>query len=66
MRQIGAALGAATLGEVFFARLGAHPGAFDYVPAFRASMFAMVAILAMCVLLSMALGPLHRRPHPGA
>ncbi|KVN32330.1 MFS transporter [Burkholderia stagnalis] len=64
--QIGAAVGAATLGGVFFARLGAHPGALDYVHAFRASMFAMVAILAMCVLLSMALGPLHRRLHPGA
>ncbi|MBN3819283.1 MFS transporter, partial [Paraburkholderia sp. Se-20369] len=64
--QIGAAVGAATLGGVFFARLGAHPGALDYVHAFRASMFAMVAILAMCVLLSMALGPMHRRLHPEA
>lgn len=59
-------MGAATLGGVFFARLGAHPGALDYVRAFRVSMYAMAAILAICVLLSMALGPLHRRLHPGA
>ncbi len=63
MLQIGAAVGAATLGGLFFARLGAHPGALDYAAGFKVSMFALVAILGVCVLLSMALGPLHRRLH---
>ncbi|WP_296652938.1 MFS transporter [Paraburkholderia sp.] len=61
--QIGAAVGAATLGGVFFARLGAAPDVVDYVHAFRTSMFALVAILLPCALLSAALGPLHRRLH---
>jgi EmrB/QacA subfamily drug resistance transporter len=61
--QIGAAVGAATLGGVFFARLGAHPGALDYVAGFRTSMFALVAVLCACVAISMALGPMHRRLH---
>ncbi|MXN79255.1 hypothetical protein GR157_31595 [Burkholderia sp. 4701] len=45
---------------------GFYPGALDHVHAFRASIFAMVAIPAICVLLSTALGPPHRRLHPGA
>lgn len=63
MLQIGAAVGAATLGGMFFARLGAHPGVLDYAAGFKVSMFSLVAILGVCVLLSMALGPLHRRLH---
>ncbi|RQS65953.1 MFS transporter [Burkholderia sp. Bp8963] len=63
--QIGAAVGAATLGGVFFSRLGAHPGALDYVHAFRTSMFVLVAVLAAGVLLSAMLGPLHRQLHAG-
>ncbi|MBF5010008.1 MFS transporter [Burkholderia pseudomultivorans] len=61
--QIGAAVGAATLGGLFFARLGAHPAAVDYVQGFRTSMFALTAILLACVALSAALGPMHRRLH---
>ncbi|MGU7773076.1 MFS transporter [Burkholderia sp. MR1-5-21] len=61
--QIGAAVGAATLGGVFFSRLGAHPGTLDYVHAFRTSMLALAAVLAMCLLLSSALRPMHRRRH---
>ncbi|MBN3787150.1 MFS transporter [Burkholderia sp. Ac-20353] len=64
--QIGAAVGAATLGGVFFSRLGAHPAAPDYVHAFRTSMFVLVAVLVAGVLLSAMLGPLHRRLHAGA
>ncbi|WP_321817158.1 MULTISPECIES: MFS transporter [unclassified Paraburkholderia] len=64
MLQIGAAVGAATLGGLFFARLGEHPGALDYAAGFKVSMFALVAILCVCVVLSMALAPLHRRLHP--
>ncbi len=63
MLQIGAAVGAATLGGLFFARLGEHPAALDYAAGFKVSMFALVTILSVCVLLSMALGPLHRRLH---
>ncbi|PXW27262.1 MFS transporter [Paraburkholderia caballeronis] len=63
--QIGAAVGAATLGGLFFSALGAHPDAFDYRHAFRVSMFALVAILILCAVLSTALGPLHRRLHSG-
>ncbi|CAG9213246.1 Permeases of the major facilitator superfamily [Paraburkholderia tropica] len=62
--QIGAAVGAATLGGVFFSHLGAHPAALDYVQGFRISMFALVGILGVCVLISLALGPMHRRLHP--
>ncbi|MBB2927661.1 MFS transporter [Paraburkholderia silvatlantica] len=61
--QIGAAVGAATLGGLFFSTLGAAPGMTDYAHAFRTTMFALVAILLPCALLSMALGPLHRRMH---
>ncbi|WP_322056105.1 MFS transporter [Paraburkholderia sp. J63] len=61
--QIGAAVGAATLGGVFFARVGGHPGAAEYVAGFRVAMFALVAILGACVVMSMALGPMHRRLH---
>ncbi|MDR8727151.1 MFS transporter [Burkholderia pseudomultivorans] len=64
--QIGAAVGAATLGGLFFARLGAHPAAVDYVQGFRTSMFALTAILLACVALSAALGPMHRRLHAAA
>ena len=63
--QIGAAVGAAPLGGLFFSALGAHPDAFDYRHAFRVSMFALVAILILCAVLSTALGPLHRRLHSG-
>ncbi|WP_322044630.1 MFS transporter [Paraburkholderia sp. J67] len=63
MLQIGAAVGAATLGGLFFARLGTHPEALDYAAGFKVSMFALVAILGVCALLSMALAPLHRRLH---
>ncbi|MDN7487719.1 MFS transporter [Burkholderia sp. AU45274] len=65
MLQIGAAVGAATLGGVFFARLGAHPAALDYVQGFRTSMFALTAVLLVCIVLSAMLGPLHRRLHAG-
>ncbi|WP_431824761.1 MFS transporter [Burkholderia sp. F1] len=64
--QIGAAVGAATLGGAFFARLGAHPAALDYVQGFRTSMFALTAVLLVCIALSTALGPLHRRLHATA
>lgn len=64
--QIGAAVGAATLGGLFFSRLGVTPHAADYVHAFRTSMFALVAILLASVALSTALGPMHRRLHAGA
>ncbi len=63
--QIGAAVGAATLGGLFFARLGMHPVAADYALGFKASMHALAGVLAACVLLSSALGPLHRRLHRG-
>ncbi|WP_321934798.1 MFS transporter [Paraburkholderia sp. J8-2] len=61
--QIGAAVGAATLGGLFFSKLGAAPGMLDYAHAFRTTMFSLVAILLPCALLSTALGPLHRRMH---
>ncbi|WP_233861772.1 MFS transporter [Paraburkholderia adhaesiva] len=61
--QIGAAVGAATLGGLFFSTLGTNPGVVDYVHAFRTSMFALVAILVPCAVLSSALEPLHRRLH---
>ncbi|HHY6926732.1 TPA: MFS transporter [Burkholderia ambifaria] len=61
MLQIGAAVGAATLGGLFFARLGAQPGALDYVQGFRTAMWALTVVLLMCVALSAALGPMHRR-----
>ena len=61
--QIGAAVGAATLGGLFFSKLGAAPAVIDYVHAFRTTMFSLVAILLPCALLSSALGPLHRRTH---
>ncbi|PRE10312.1 MFS transporter [Burkholderia multivorans] len=64
--QIGAAVGAATLGGMFFAQLGAAPSPLDYVRGFRTSMFALSAILAVCVVLSAALGPIHRRLHAAA
>ena len=57
--QIGAAVGAATLGGVFFAVLGGHPGVVDYVHAFETAMFALVAVLLVCIALSMGLGMLH-------
>lgn len=66
MLQIGAAVGAATIGGVFFARLGVHPAAIDYVQGFRTSMFTLTVVLLVCVALSTALGPLHRRLHAGA
>ncbi|MGN6578955.1 MAG: MFS transporter [Bordetella sp.] len=65
--QIGAAVGAATLGGVFFSVLGGHPQAVDYVHAFKVAMFALAAVLLICVALSMGLGKLHaalRRPCP--
>ena len=65
MLQIGAAVGAATLGGMFFARLGAHPAALDYVQGFRTSMFALTVVLLVCVALSAMLGPLHRQLHAG-
>ncbi|RAR49163.1 EmrB/QacA subfamily drug resistance transporter [Paraburkholderia unamae] len=61
--QIGAAVGAATLGGLFFSLLGATPAAADYAHAFRTTMFALVAVLLPCAALSSALGPLHRRRH---
>lgn len=61
--QIGAAVGAATLGGLFFARVGAHPAAADYVHGFRTAMFALTAVLVVCIALSAALGPMHRRMH---
>ena len=61
MLQIGAAVGAATLGGLFFARLGAQPCALDYVQGFRTAMGALTVVLLVCVALSAALGPLHRR-----
>lgn len=61
MLQIGAAVGAATFGGVFFARLGAHPAAADYPAAFRTAMFALVIVLWGCMLLSTRLPALHRR-----
>jgi MFS family permease len=61
--QIGAAVGAATLGGVFFSALGAHPVVASYVHAFRTTMFVLVFVLLACVALSLALGPLHRRFH---
>lgn len=64
--QIGAAVGAATLGGLFFSTLGANPGAVDYTHAFRITMFALVAVLLPCMVLSAALGPLHRRLHASA
>jgi EmrB/QacA subfamily drug resistance transporter len=64
--QVGAAVGAATLGGVFFSTLGARPEVVDYVHAFRTTMFALVVVLVACVTLSMALGPLHRRLHAAA
>ncbi|NHL69453.1 MFS transporter [Burkholderia ambifaria] len=66
MLQIGAAVGAATLGGLFFARLGAQPGALDYVQGFRTAMWALTVVLLGCVALSAALGPMHRRAHAGA
>jgi EmrB/QacA subfamily drug resistance transporter len=59
--QIGAAVGAATLGGVFFSALGVHPAVVDYVQAFRTTMFALVGVLITCVVLSLVLGLLHRR-----
>ncbi|WP_027797084.1 MFS transporter [Paraburkholderia acidipaludis] len=61
--QIGAAVGAATLGGAFFSTLGAHPAVADYAHAFRTTMFVLVGVLLVCVALSLALGPLHRRLH---
>ncbi|MBM2767529.1 MFS transporter [Burkholderia anthina] len=61
MLQIGAAVGAATLGGLFFSRLGAHPAAADYVAGFRTAMWALTALLLVCIALSAALGPMHRR-----
>ncbi|MET3553803.1 MFS transporter [Burkholderia sp. 567] len=61
MLQIGAAVGAATLGGLFFARLGAQPEALDYVLGFRTAMWALTVVLLVCVALSAALGPIHRR-----
>ncbi|WP_175911558.1 MFS transporter [Burkholderia sp. BCC1640] len=66
MLQIGAAVGAATLGGLFFARLGAQPGALDYVHGFRTAMWALTVVLLLCVALSAALGPMHRRARAGA
>ncbi|UEP37495.1 MFS transporter [Burkholderia ambifaria] len=66
MLQIGAAVGAATLGGLFFARLGAQPGALDYVQGFRTAMWALTVVLLGCVALSAALGPMHRRVRAGA
>ncbi|WP_448168417.1 MFS transporter [Burkholderia ambifaria] len=66
MLQIGAAVGAATLGGLFFARLGAQPGALDYVQGFKTAMWALTVVLLGCVALSAALGPMHRRAHAGA
>ncbi|MBR8179860.1 MFS transporter [Burkholderia ambifaria] len=66
MLQIGAAVGAATLGGLFLARLGAQPGALDYVQGFRTAMWALTVVLLVCVALSAALGPMHRRAHAGA
>lgn len=63
--QIGAAVGAATLSGIFFGALGAHPAPADYAQGFKATLHALVAVLAACTLLSLALGPLHRRLHPG-
>lgn len=65
MLQIGAAVGAATLGGLFFARLGAQPGALDYVQGFRTAMWALTVVLLVCVALSAALGPMHRRVRAG-
>lgn len=61
MLQIGAAVGAASFGGLFFARIGAHPVAADYAAAFKAAMFALVIVLWGCMLLSMWLPSLHRR-----
>ena len=66
MLQIGAAVGAATLGGLFFSRLGAHPVAADYVAGFRTAMWALTALLLVCIALSAALGPMHRRARADA
>ncbi|UEP50612.1 MFS transporter [Burkholderia ambifaria] len=66
MLQIGAAVGAATLGGLFLARLGAQPEALDYVQGFRTAMWALTVVLLVCVALSTTLGPMHRRAHAGA
>jgi MFS family permease len=54
-------VGAAALGGLFFARLGARPAPPDYVHAFSATMWALTAVFLVCVVLSAALGPLQRR-----
>ena len=48
------------------ARLGAQPGALDYVQGFRTAMWALTVVLLVCVALSAALGPMHRRVRAGA
>jgi hypothetical protein len=59
--QIGLAIGVATLGGWFFSDLGTHPLPADYLRSFKSVMAMLVAVQALCVFLSFALGPLHRR-----
>jgi len=66
MLRSSAAVGAAPLGGRCFARLGAQPGALDYVQGFRMAMRTLTVVLLVCVALSAALGPMHRRVRAGA
>ena len=59
--QIGSAVGAAVLGGVFFAALGAHPVALDYLRAFRLSLHDLVLLLLGCLALTLLFVPLQAR-----
>ncbi len=64
--QIGSAVGAAVLGGVFFAALGAHPVAIDYLRAFRLSLHDLVLLLLACFALTLLFVPLQARRRKAA
>jgi EmrB/QacA subfamily drug resistance transporter len=54
--QIGAAVGAATLGGIFFSHLGTPPSPADYLGGFKAAVYVQASVLLLCMLLSLRLG----------
>ncbi|WP_199536161.1 MFS transporter [Dyella solisilvae] len=61
--QIGAAVGAATIGGLFFGVLGHQPAPADYLHAFKAAMHTLCVVLIVATIISLAMGSIHRRQH---
>jgi len=64
--QIGAAVGSAAIGGIFFSVLGAHPAPAGYAHAFRVTLGVLSLLFVACTLLSLPMAWLHRRHYAQA